>query len=221
VRLRRIVRAIALWIALVLAGFAASVLLAISALKWIDPPTTAVQIQRRLEAVFARKAYTKRHKNVSLERISPDLQHAVIAAEDTRFLQHSGIDWAEIEKLAERGKLNRGASTISQQLFKNLFFTTTRSWVRKGLEFVFVPPMEIILGKNRILELYLNVIEWGPGVYGAEAAAQYWYRIPAARVGREQAARLASVIPSPLRRRPDRMDNYSNVILTRMRQMGW
>jgi monofunctional biosynthetic peptidoglycan transglycosylase len=93
--------------------------------------------------------------------------------------------------------------------------------VRKGLEASLVLPAEWILGKDRILELYLNVIEWGPGVFGAEAAAQYHYRMPAARIDRERAARLAAVLPNPLRRRPDRMTHYSETILRRMAQMGW
>lgn len=195
------------------------------ALKWVTPPTTSVQIQRRIESWGSGKTYKKRYTFVPANRISTDLRHAVIAAEDTRFLDHSGIDWVEmrkvIEKDVEKGKLGRGASTISQQLVKNLFLTTSRSLIRKGLEFLMVPVVELVLGKDRILELYLNVIEWGPGVYGAEAASRYWFKIPASQVGREQAARLASVIPNPRRRNPERMDDYTSVILTRMRQMGW
>ncbi len=199
--------------------------LAIFGLKWIDPPTTMVQIERRIESWGSSKPYVKRYTFVAIERISPDLRHAVVAAEDTRFLEHSGIDWVEMQKILEKDmqqrKLGRGGSTISQQLVKNLFLTTRRSLLRKGLEFTLVPIVELLMSKDRILELYLNVIEWGPGVYGAEAASRYWYHEPASRVTREQAARLAAVIPNPLRRNPGRMDNYTNVILTRMRQMGW
>ena len=159
-----------------------------------------------------------------LSRISRDLQHAVIAAEDGRFYQHRGFDWKEIQKVAEKdaeeGKLGRGASTITQQLVKNVFFTTHRSLLRKGIETTLTPVAEMILGKNRILELYLNVIEWGPGIYGAEAAAENWYRISAARVNRDQAARLAAIIPSPLRRKPAAMNDYSAQIQERMRSMG-
>jgi monofunctional glycosyltransferase len=197
----------------------------IVSLKWIDPVTTSVQMQRRYETWRAHKPYKKRYTFVPMNRISRDLQHAVVAAEDTRFSEHSGIDWIEVQKVLdqdlERGKLGRGGSTISQQLVKNLFLTTNRSLIRKGLEFTLVPVAEFVLGKERILELYLNVIEWGPGVYGAEAASRYWYNLPASQVGRDQAARLASVIPNPRRRKPDRMDNYTGIILTRMRQMGW
>jgi monofunctional biosynthetic peptidoglycan transglycosylase len=213
------------WIALVIAAWYALSALAILSLRWIDPRTTAVQSQRRVEALIAHRPYTKRYRFVSLNRISPDLQHAVIAAEDGRFWQHHGFDWQEIHKVVERdrerGKLGRGASTITQQLMKNLFLTTQRSLLRKGVEAALVPLAEVLLGKNRILELYLNVIEWGPGVYGAAAASEYWDHVPAAHVGREQAARLAAIIPNPRKRHPDRMDEYASDILTRMSQMGW
>ena len=151
-------------------------------------------------------------------------QHAVVAAEDSRFFQHHGFDLVEIQHAMDeeedRGYL-RGASTITQQLVKNLFLTTRRSFARKGLEITITPLAEWILGKRRILELYLSVIEWGPGVYGAEAAARYHYNLPAARVSRDQAARLAAMIPSPRRRKPARMDRMSAVILERMDKMGW
>lgn len=196
----------------------------IAGLRWINPPFTMVQAQRRIESLFSEKRYEKRQAFVPLARIDADLQHAVIAAEDGRFYQHWGIDWLELEKVLDererRGRL-RGGSTISQQLVKNLFLTTHRSPLRKGLETALVPLAELLLSKQRILELYLNVIEWGPGVYGAEAAARFHYGISAAKLGREQAARLAACIPSPLRRRPQQMDTYSSDILARMERMGW
>ncbi len=192
--------------------------------RWINPPFTAVQIERRLQAWMHKKPYHKRYVFVGLGRISPDLQHAVVAAEDSRFFQHHGFDWHEIRIAAkddlEEGR-GRGASTLTQQLVKNLFFGTGRSFLRKGVEFTLVPVAEFGLGKRRILELYLNVVEWGPGVYGAEAAARYHYAIAARSVGRQQAARLAAILPAPLRRRPERMNEYSALILERMRQMGW
>ena len=119
------------------------------------------------------------------------------------------------------GGRTRGASTITQQLVKNLFFGTGRSVLRKGAEFTLVPVAELVLGKQRILEIYLNVIEWGPGIYGAEAACRYYDRTAARSVDREQAARLAAILPAPLRRRPERMNNYSTIILNRMGQVGW
>jgi len=104
---------------------------------------------------------------------------------------------------------------------KNLFFGTGRSVVRKVAEASLVPVAEFVLGKQRILELYLNEVEWGPGIYGAEAASGHWYHVPGRRVGREQAARLAAILPAPLKRRPERMGWYSTIILERMQQMGW
>lgn len=198
--------------------------LALAGLRWIDPPFTAVQVQRRVEARFHKTPYHKRYTFVRLEHISLDFQHAVIAAEDARFYQHHGFDWDQVQIALDEsmeGGRTRGASTITQQLVKNLFLTTSRSAMRKGIEFTLVPLAEHILGKRRILELYLNVIEWGPGVYGAEAAAQFHYGMTAARVNREQGARLAAILPSPLRRKPARMNDYSARILERMRQMGW
>ena len=194
------------------------------AMKWINPPTTAVQSERRLQALIHGKPYSKRYKFVPLSEISPNLQHAVIAGEDARFYQHHGFDWHAIELAAEgdmQGGRFRGGSTITQQLVKNLFFGTGRSYIRKGVEFTLVPVAEFVLGKERILELYLNVVEWGPGIYGAEAACRSYDRTGAARISREQAARLASILPLPLKRRPERMNHHSGVILEHMEQMGW
>ncbi len=195
------------------------------ALKFFVPFTTTVQMQRRLEAFLVHKPYQKRYAPIPLDKIDPDLQHAVIAAEDGRFYQHRGIDWVEVQKIVdddlEEGKLGRGGSTITQQLVKNLFATTHRSLIRKGLEFTLAPVAEQILGKQRILTLYLNIIEWGPGVYGAEAASQYHYKTSASRLTRDQAARLAAIIPSPRRRRPAAMNEYAASILSRMRNMGY
>lgn len=199
--------------------------LSLAAYRWIDPPTTAVHIERRLQASIQGMAYRERHQFVPLSQISPNLQHAVIAAEDARFYQHHGFDWHAIQIAAEDdmdgGHRIRGGSTITQQLVKNLFFGTNRSFLRKGAEFTLVPAAELVLGKQRILELYLNEVEWGPGVYGAEAACRYHYGIAARNIDREKAARLAAVLPLPLKRRPERMNRYGGLILERMRQMGW
>jgi monofunctional glycosyltransferase len=192
--------------------------------RWIDPPTTAVHMQRRLQAWAQHTPYRERYTFIPLSQISPDLQHAVIAAEDTHFYQHHGFDWHEIQIAAQEdleGERTRGASTITQQLVKNLFFGTNRSILRKGAEASLVPVAEFVLGKRRILEIYLNVVEWGPGVYGAESACRYYDGIPARSIGRERAARLAAILPAPLKRRPERMNSYSKIILRRMDQMGW
>ena len=192
--------------------------------RWIDPPTTAVHIQRRLQAWIHHKPYQEHYKFIPLSQISPNLQHAVIAAEDARFYQHHGFDWHAIQIAAQddmEGGRMRGGSTITQQLVKNLFFGTGRSILRKGAEFTLVPVAELVLGKRRILELYLNVVEWGSGIYGADSACYYFYKTSTRRVDRVQSAQLAAILPLPLKRRPDHMNHYSGLILERMRQMGW
>jgi monofunctional glycosyltransferase len=194
------------------------------AARWIDPPTTAVHIQRDLQSWIHHAPYRDRYEFVPLGEISLDFQHAVIAAEDANFYQHHGFDWQQIEIDAKddlEGERTRGASTITQQLVKNLFFGTGRSILRKGAEATLVPVAEVVLGKRRILEIYLNVVEWGPGIYGAEPASRYYYETTARKIGRQQGARLAAVLPAPLKRRPERMNSYSAIILQRMGQMGW
>jgi monofunctional biosynthetic peptidoglycan transglycosylase len=198
--------------------------LTLVAARWIDPPTTAVHIQRRVQAWIHNKPYQERYKFIPLSQISPDFQHAVIAAEDARFYHHHGFDWQAIQLAAQEdmeGDRMRGGSTLTQQLVKNLFFGTGRSFLRKAAETTLVPVAELVLGKRRILELYLNVVEWGPGIYGADAACHAYYRTPARSIGRQQSARLAAILPAPLKRRPERMNSYSTVILKRMGQMGW
>jgi monofunctional biosynthetic peptidoglycan transglycosylase len=219
-----VISALLRWcIAVVLAAWITAAL-AVVALRWCDPPFTAVHAQRRVQAIMQGAPYQKRYVFLPLTRISPDFQHAVVAAEDTRFYQHHGFDWREIQNAVDdelEDRRVRGASTITQQLVKNLFFGTGKSFLRKGVEATLVPIAEFALGKRRILELYLNVVEWGPGVYGAEAAARYHYSTGAGSVDRERAARLAAVLPAPLTRKPARMTKYSAVISTRMHQMGW
>ncbi len=213
-----------LWIVIGVALVWSLVAMSLLGLRWIDPQTTAVHIERRLQAWIHSTPYHERYKFVPLSQISPDLQHAVIAAEDARFYQHHGFDWHEIQIAAEddlEGERTRGASTITQQLVKNLFFGTGRSFLRKGAEFTLVPVAEFVLGKRRILELYLNVVEWGPGIYGAESACRAYDGTAARNIGREQSARLAAILPAPLKRHPERMNHYSALILERMRQMGW
>jgi monofunctional biosynthetic peptidoglycan transglycosylase len=198
--------------------------LSLVAVRWVDPPTTAVHIQRRVQAWIHSTPYHERYKFIPLSQISPNFQHAVISAEDARFYRHHGFDWHAIQLAAEEdmeGGRTRGGSTLTQQLVKNLFFGTGRSFLRKGAEFTLAPVAEFVLGKQRILELYLNVVEWGPGIYGAESACRYYDRTSARNISREQAARLAAILPAPLKRRPERMNSYSEIILRRMRQVGW
>jgi monofunctional glycosyltransferase len=218
-------RSFLLWLGLVVVSVWLLAAMTLVAARWIDPPTTAVQMERRAQAWIHGAPYHKRYEFVPLSQISPNLQHAVIAAEDARFYQHHGFDWQAIQIAAEDDlegdRRIRGGSTLTQQLVKNLFFGTNRSILRKGAEFTLVPVAELVLGKRRILELYLNVVEWGPGVYGAEAACRSHYRMGARNAGREDAARLAAILPAPLKRRPERMNHYSALILERMAQMGW
>jgi monofunctional biosynthetic peptidoglycan transglycosylase len=212
------------WFGIAILGLWLLAALTLVMLRWADPPTTAVHVERRLQAWVHHRPYREQYEFVPMNQISVHLQHAVVAAEDARFYQHHGFDWQALELAAENdvdgGRL-RGGSTISQQLVKNLFFGTGRSILRKGAEFTLVPVAELVLGKQRILELYLNEVEWGPGVYGAEAACEFHYRTSARNIGEEEAARLAAVLPAPLKRRPERMNRYAGIILERERQMGW
>jgi monofunctional biosynthetic peptidoglycan transglycosylase len=217
-------RSVVKWLLICAAALWVLGVLMLVGLRWIDPPTTAVHMERRLQAFIHGKPYHELYQFVPLAQIAPDFQHAVVAAEDARFYQHHGFDWNAIELAAEgdiEGGKIRGGSTITQQLVKNLFFGTERSLLRKGAEFTLVPVAEVVLGKQRILELYLNVVEWGPGVYGAEAASRYYYKTSARSIDRQEAANLAAILPLPLKRRPDHMTHYSEIIQERMRQMGW
>ena len=212
------------WFAIALVVLWSAAALLLVAARWIDPPTTAVHVERRLQAWIHHKPYREHYRFIPLSQISPNLQHAVISAEDARFYEHHGFDWHAIQIDAEddmEGGRTRGASTITQQLVKNLFFGTSRSIIRKGAETTLVPVAEFVLGKQRILELYLNVVEWAPGIYGADAACRFHYGIAARSIDREEAARLAAILPAPLKRRPERMNHYSAAILVRMRQVGW
>jgi monofunctional biosynthetic peptidoglycan transglycosylase len=233
-RRRLTLRSVARWLLLVLASLWLLAALTLVILRFVDPPTTAVHAERRIQSWFSTTPYNPRYDFVPLSRISPDFQHAVIAAEDARFYQHHGFDWQAMEIAAE-GDLSdhggpddhnpkhrlRGGSTIDQQLIKNLFFGTGRTLLRKGAETTLVPIAELVLGKQRILELYLNVVEWGPGIYGAEAASRFYFHTSARNLNRRQAAELAAILPAPLKRRPDHMTRYSTLIQERMRQMNW
>jgi monofunctional biosynthetic peptidoglycan transglycosylase len=172
-------------------------------LSHYDPGSTPF-MERRLEILRAKKPGAQLRRTwVPYERISAQLKRAVVAAEDAKFLDHEGFDWEAIQKAMtkneQRGKVVAGASTISQQVAKNLFLSGERSWLRKGQEAIITWMMESTLSKRRILELYLNVAEWGEGVFGAEAAARYHFGVPASALGPEQAAYLAAVLPSPRR----------------------
>ena len=160
------------------------------------PPATPLMLLRLAEGYWMRKSWRP------LAEISPALIRAVIASEDQRFCRHFGFDWKAIEAAWEQyqsgdGEL-LGASTISMQTAKNVFLWPARDWLRKGFEAYFTVLIELGWSKRRIIEVYLNVIEWGPGIYGAEAAAQHYFRKPAAQLGPTEAARLAAILPDPL-----------------------
>jgi monofunctional biosynthetic peptidoglycan transglycosylase len=219
-RVRNVVRTAARLLLAGLLGYAVFCTLALMVVRVVDPPLTMVQLQRRWETNDVRRQHA-----VALERVSIHLQHAVVAAEDTRFYEHGGVDWQGLHDAVEdnlrRGRLWRGGSTITQQLVKNLFLITHSSFLRKGIELPLALLADRILPKRRILEIYLNVVEWGPGVFGAEAAARFHYGVSAAQLTREQSARLAACLPSPRRRTPQRMGRYASVIQRRMAVMGW
>jgi len=169
-------------------------LLYIILLKWINPPVTITQFQSWVNGYGLKRDY------VDLSEISLNMKLAVMASEDQKFLKHTGIDWVTVEKVLENKKKKkriRGASTISQQVAKNVFLWQGRSWFRKALEVYFTKMIEWIWGKRRILEVYLNVIETGKGVFGVEAAAQKTFGKPASQLSQKEAALLASFLPNP------------------------
>ncbi len=169
--------------------------------KWVPVRVTPLMGIRMAEQAAGGEEIRLRHRWVSLRRIGPELQLAVICAEDQRFTEHHGFDVESIRKAvreAEQGKRRlRGASTLTQQTAKNLFLWPGRNWVRKGLETWFTLWLELLWSKKRILEVYLNIVEMGDGIYGAEAAAQHYFKVPAARLTSRQAAALAAILPNP------------------------
>jgi len=193
-----------LGIALLLALFWQAVLLT-QVVWWsrFDPGSTSFMRIRLAELRKSDPQAELRQQWVPYERISIHLKRAVVAAEDDRFLDHDGFDWEGIERALERnaeeGRVVAGGSTISQQLAKNLFLSSSRSWLRKGQEAAITLMIEATWDKRRILEVYLNVAEWGNGVFGAEAAARHYYGRPAASLGPAEAARLAVMLPNPRR----------------------
>ncbi|MEO8006944.1 MAG: monofunctional biosynthetic peptidoglycan transglycosylase [Betaproteobacteria bacterium] len=194
---------------------------------WFNPSTSAF-MEDRLEVLQKKNPdAVLRHRWVAYERISVHLKRALIAAEDVKFLDHEGFDWEAIQKAYEKnlkqGKVVAGGSTISQQLAKNLFLSGRRTPWRKVEEAMITLMIENVMSKRRIFEIYLNVIEWGNGVFGAEAAARYYYGISAANLGPEQAARLAAMVPKPrfydkVRETP-LLERRTGIILDRMYQV--
>jgi len=210
-----------------LAALLGSVVLVVL-LRWLPPPTTAFMVGSRVSALADGDfSYRNDYDWERLERISPHAAMAAIAAEDQQFPFHAGFDFESIRKAVQhnsKSKRKRGASTISQQVAKNLFLWSGRSWVRKGLEVWFTVLIEAAWPKERILEVYLNVAEFGPGTWGVQAAARKFFRKDAARLTRREAATLAAVLPNPRRFRVERPSPYvqrrRDAIMGQMRALG-
>lgn len=194
-------RRLLLWGFLIVLGWHLWLLAQVLWFKWFNPSETSF-MEIRLEEIQQKKPEAElRHQWVAYERISPNLKRAVVAAEDDKFVDHDGFDWDGIQKAIEKnqkkGKAVAGGSTISQQLAKNLFLSPTRSYLRKAEEAVITVMIEALWDKRRILEVYLNVVEWGNGIFGAEAAARRYYKVSASQLGPAQAARMAVMLPNP------------------------
>ena len=216
-------RAVGVCVLLGLGASAGLVLL----LRFVPVPCSALMVQRQVEAWVSGKRYVALHHWTPLEKIAPAMGVAVIAAEDQNFEDHFGFDWQAIEKAIahnEHSRKKRGASTVTQQTAKNLFLWESRSWARKGFEVYFTLLLETFWSKRRILEVYLNIVEFGDGVYGVEAASRKFFGRPAGALNSGQAALLAAVLPSPRRFRADAPSGYlrgrQEWILRQMRQLG-
>jgi len=193
---------------------------------WVDHNPTMTAFMRQQQSAMREKdpKAVIRQQWVPYNSISKNLKRAIIASEDANFSEHDGVDWDALEKAFERndkrGKITHGGSTITQQLAKNLFLSGSRSYLRKGQELIITYMLEALMDKQRIYEIYLNVVEFGRGIYGAEAAARYYYRIPAAKLGAAQAAKLAVMLPNPRYYDAHRNTNYlqrrTAIILQRM-----
>jgi len=193
--------------------------------KFVPVPYTPLMLTRSIENKLAGNDMVCSHNWVPIAHISKNLQKAVIASEDGRFLTHHGFDFEAIQKAMEnneQGKKLKGGSTISQQTAKNVFLWQGRSYLRKGLEAYFTVLIELIWGKERIMEVYLNSIEMGDGVYGAQAACEYWYRKDATSLTKIQAAGIAAILPNPRKYKATNSSGYINRRKSRIvKHMGY
>ncbi len=205
----RFLKKIGKWCLIALAVLFLFSILQVLLFRWVPVPRTPLMVQRSWEYRSDDKFET-RYDWVRLSNISPNMVMAVVASEDNRFMEHNGFDWIEIDKALnkEKRKRKRGASTISQQTAKNVFLFPSRSWVRKGVEAYYTLLIEVIWGKKRIMEVYLNVAEMGKGIYGVEAAAQHYYKKSAAKLTQSEAAMLVACFPNPLKRNPSKPTSY-------------
>ncbi len=201
------------WLGRVVLGLLLASIAAVAVLRFVDPPLTPLMVIRAVQGALDGRWVGIRQRWVPLEEVSPALLRAVLAAEDARFFEHHGFDFEEIERARaynERhgGRRMRGASTISMQTARNVFLWQDRTWLRKGLEAYFTVLLELLWSKRRILEVYVNVAEWGDGVYGVEAASRAAFGVPAVKLSARQAALLAAVLPSPRRWSAARPSSY-------------
>lgn len=188
--------------------------------KYINPPFTPIMMIRSIEAITEGRNQQISRDWISYEAVSKNLIRAIIAAEDARFMSHNGIDWKAVEdsknyNKRHKGRKKRGASTITMQTAKNTFLNHSRNYIRKGFEAYFTYLIESIWDKRRIMEVYINVVEWGDGLYGAEAASKKFFGKSASDLSRNEAALLASVLPNPHRWSPAKPTNYIN------KRVGW
>lgn len=192
--------------------FFAISIFAVFVFKWVPIASTPLMVIRALENKFDGKDMICSHDWVAIEYISPNLQKAVVASEDANFMTHHGFDFNAIRKAMhsnEKGRKLKGGSTISQQTAKNVFLWQGRSYIRKGLEAYFTVLIEKVWGKKRIMEVYLNSIEMGDGVYGAQAASQYWYRKNASGLTKSEAAGIAAILPNPRKFKATHSSTYT------------
>lgn len=201
---KRIGRKIFKFISYSILGFFIFSILITIVYRFINPPITILMVRRSIEQSFSDKRDFRFKKDwVDLDEISPNMVRAVVSTEDNLFYRHNGFDWKAIERAIDHNKVSkrkRGASTISQQTAKNVFLWPGRDWVRKGLETYYTVLIEFFWSKDRIMEVYLNVIEFGDGIYGIEAASKHYYGKSAKRLNYTEAKKLARLLPSPIKR---------------------
>ena len=215
------IRTLARWLIRIVVGIVLFSIMLVLAIRWVNPPLTALMLERKIEAWQAGEPLELKRTWQPYRLLSDDLKMAVIASEDQKFADHLGFDVDSIRKAFahnEQGGSLRGASTISQQVAKNLFLWSDRSWARKALEAWFTLWIELLWPKERILEVYLNSVEWGNGIFGADAAAMHHFNKSARFISAQQAALMAAVLPNPRVWSPAKPTSYLNNRATWIRQ---
>jgi monofunctional biosynthetic peptidoglycan transglycosylase len=192
-------------------GFLALSVVLVATLRFVAPPASMLMVERRVDSRETGQKYSPHYEWVDFDRIARPMALAVMASEDQNFMSHHGFDWGAIQRAIdydENGKKLRGGSTLTQQTAKNLFLWPQQNWIRKGFEAWFTVLLETFWNKRRIIETYLNIVEFGDGIYGVEAASEHYFRKPAVRLTREEAAMLAAVLPNPHRYKPNAPGPY-------------